>query len=94
MITRNEIMGYIAQGVHKTCDDEAREALFMSGLIGTQWRHYRNEKVYTVVGFSWNGDLDEWCIEYERPYCSIRFNRTLANTFGYIDGVRQRFEQV
>lgn len=75
------------------------EADLSTLLLGTKWRHYkRSEHIYVIIGFSWNGDADEWAIHYARAGTGIAFSRTVSNAFATIrgDGLSpvNRFEQV
>ena len=57
-------------------------------LIGRKYKHYRNQKVYVVLGFQFDSERDRWTIahkcpedmsyEYPNP---IVFNRTPENMF-------------
>lgn len=80
---------------HKLHSDEVRRQLLRdSGLLGTQWRHYKNGHAYEITGFSWNGDTDQWCVEYRREGSLFRYNRTFENAFGYAAPGVWRFEEV
>lgn len=96
MTTRRELALLAIQStLHKTHSEYARSRLLThSGLIGSQWRHYKNGHVYEITGFSWNGDTDQWCVEYRREGSLFRYNRTFENAFGLAAPSVWRFEEV
>ena len=80
---RSRMKGFIGGQRHKeVTEDNYLYLLRDTGLVGTRWRHYGNKHVYTITGFRWNGDLDEWCIDYMRSGVFGVFGRSLSNSFG------------
>lgn len=63
-------------------------------LIGNRYRHWKNKKVYTVIGFHFDSERDRWTIthkcfddvSYENPN-PVLFNRTPQNFFEEVDRV-------
>lgn len=63
-------------------------------LIGRKYKHWKNHKIYVVLGFQFDSERDRWTIahkcpddiSYENPNPVI-FNRTPANFFEEVDRV-------
>ncbi len=53
--------------------------------------HARNGMTYCVLGWSWHGDTDEWCVLHQRVGSDLIYNRTLRNFYGYIEPGVLRF---
>lgn len=51
-------------------------------LIGKQYRHSGNKKVYTLTGFAWNGNSDQWMTMTMREGSLVPVVRTLKNFAG------------
>jgi hypothetical protein len=49
-------------------------------LIGRQYRHYGNKKVYTVTGFAWMGERDMWGIVHQSED-GVQCVRSIGNFF-------------
>lgn len=62
-------------------------------LIRRKYKHTGNDRVYTVIGFAWNGDSDEWQVLHEGSDTAVKFTRSLTDFFGMRNG-RPRFIQV
>lgn len=59
-------------------------------LIGTYWRHYKNNNVYAIVGFSWDGTTDEWQVLFNRDGEPAFFNRSLADFSAWVTSPEER----
>ena len=51
-------------------------------LRGLSFRHSGNKKVYTVSGFAWSGNTDEWMVLSQRDGSEVTVARTLKNHGG------------
>lgn len=51
-------------------------------LIGVPFKHSGNGKTYTITGYVWLGDTDEWAVTHTRSDSPVTFSRTVANFFG------------
>ena len=63
---------------------DAHNAIPDKALIRSYWKHYKNGMVYTIIGFSWFGDTDEWLILHKREGCEATFVRTFGNFFSEV----------
>lgn len=73
----------MARGVsfsHKTPDKNG--AVPDLSMRGQSFRHSGNKKVYTVSGFAWSGNTDEWMILAQRDGSEVTVARTLKNHAG------------
>ncbi len=62
--------------------------------IGQQYRHSGNNCVYTITGFSWCGDTDEWHVRCCRSDSIVECSRSITNFFGTRSNGEQRFVRV
>lgn len=44
-------------------------------MINKRYFHSKTQRLYEVIGFIWDSDLDRWKIHYQRAGCVIRFTR-------------------
>lgn len=65
----------------------------MLELLGARKRHTGNGKIYTIMGFSWNGATDEWNNIHVGPD-GIPINRPLDHWTGNRDNGQPRYEEV
>ncbi len=49
-------------------------------LLNKKFVH-SNGETYTVVGFTFIGDTDEWGVTHTREGCDVPFTRTLRNFY-------------
>ena len=49
-------------------------------LIGKHFQH-ENGHIYTVTGFTWIGDTDEWGVVHSRRQSDVVFTRSLRNFY-------------
>lgn len=57
-------------------------------LVGRAFRHAGNGCTYTITGYVYFGDTDEWAVTHKRDDCDVVFSRTVANFFGQRTGPR------
>ena len=62
--------------------------------IGLRFRHSGNKEIYTVTGFCWNSDTDEWHVLHSRLDSLIQCSRSITNFQGYRQDGTKRFEMV
>ena len=51
-------------------------------MIGKRFRDSGNKKVYTVTGFVWDGNRDEWMVVASRDGSQVPVARSLKNHAG------------
>ena len=61
--------------------------------IGSKFTHSGHNETYTIRGFCWNGDTDEWHVLYASTDSLTQFSRSLTNFMGERQG-KPRFVQV
>ena|SRR6478752_5527969 len=93
---RQLIESMMELGYHRICDEPTFQTLKASGLLGTNWVHYKTRKtnVYTIVGFIWDTEIDRWVIEYERDDSPLRFTRSMVSWLEWAEPAVRRFTQV
>ncbi len=77
---------------HRTLDVHGKPAPM--DLFDESFRHLGNGHTYTVVGFVWLGDTDEWGIKHKRNGSLVECVRSVSNFFGNRGNGQKRFEHI
>ena len=48
-------------------------------MIGKKYFHAKTQRIYTVDGFIWDSDIDQWKVSYNREECITSFARLPIN---------------
>lgn len=62
--------------------------------IGLRFKHSGNQEVYSVTGFCWNSDTDEWHVLHSRPDSLTQCSRSISSFMGYREDGSKRFTHV
>jgi len=76
---------------YHTYDDNGQKPSMLA--IGTRLFHTGNGKTYTITGFAWNGDTDEWNYVHVGPD-GIPIVRPLSHIEGERSGGVPRYQLV
>lgn len=62
--------------------------------IGLRFKHSGNKEIYTITGFCWNSETDEWHVLHSRIDSLIQCSRSITSFQGYRPDGTKRFEPI